>query len=58
MMILVKKDSISFNTNIIYLLCPLSAGIFFQETAIGGLSYKVKKGAAFLGQPLSIICTP
>jgi hypothetical protein len=43
MMILVKKASISSKTNIIYLLCPPPGGLFsIQESAAGGLSYKVK----------------
>ena len=50
MTILVKKVFISSKPTFVYLLCPPLCGPFsIQESAAGGLSYKVKKGeAAFL----------
>ena len=45
MTILVKKVFISSKPTFVYLLCPPLCGPFsIQESAAGGLSYKVKKG--------------
>lgn len=47
--ILEKKVSISSKSFIVFLLCPPPCGLFsIKESAVGGLSYKVKKG----GDPL------
>ena len=44
MTILVKKVFISSKPTFVYLLCPPLCGPFsIQESAAGGLSYKVKK---------------
>lgn len=46
MTILVKKVFISSKPTFVYLLCPPLCGPFsIQESAAGGLSYKVKKSA-------------
>ena len=46
MTILVKKVFISSKPTFVYLLCPPLCGPFsIQESAAGGLSYKVKKAA-------------
>lgn len=46
MTILVKKVFISSKPTFVYLLCPPLCGPFsIQESAAGGLSYKVKKGS-------------
>lgn len=54
MTILVKKVFISSKPTFVYLLCPPLCGPFsIQESAAGGLSYKVKKStppSAFLQQ--------
>ena len=45
MTVLVKKVFISSKPSIVCLLCPPPCGPFsIQESAVGGLSYKVKKG--------------
>ena len=52
MMISVKKVFISSNSRIICLPCPLPSGRFLiQESAVGGLSYKVKKNPAKQDSP-------
>ena len=44
MTVLVKKVFISSKPSIVCLLCPPPCGPFsIQESAVGGLSYKVKK---------------
>ena len=44
MTVLVKKVFISSKPSIVCLLCPPPCGHFsIQESAVGGLSYKVKK---------------
>lgn len=49
MTILVKKVFISSKPTFVYLLCPPLCGPFsIQESAAGGLSYKVKKGGDFV----------
>lgn len=46
MTVLVKKVFISSKPSIVCLLCPPPCGPFsIQESAVGGLSYKVKKAA-------------
>ena len=48
MTILVKKVFISSKPTFVCLLCPPLCGPFsIQESAAGGLSYKVKNGAMF-----------
>ena len=48
MTILVKKVFISSKPTFVYLLCPPLCGPFsIQESAAGGLSYKVKKTVNF-----------
>ena len=48
MMISVKKVFISSNSRIICLPCPLPRGRFLiQESAIGGLSYYMRKAVYF-----------
>ena len=49
MTILVKKVFISSKPTFVYLLCPPLCGPFsIQESAAGGLSYKVKNQEDFL----------
>ena len=56
MMISVKKGFISSNSRIICLPCPLSCGHFFiQESAVGGLSYYIKKDSTDTGKVLLIL---
>ena len=53
MTILVKKVFISSKPTFVYLLCPPLCGPFsIQESAAGGLSYKAKKGRAFVAPAL------
>ena len=55
MTILVKKVFISSKPTFVYLLCPPLCGPFsIQESAAGGLSYKVKNGLHFCGEAISI----
>lgn len=58
MTVLVKKVFISSKPSIVCLLCPPPCGPFsIQESAVGGLSYKVKKGRdnEFLILPLIVL---
>ena len=49
---LVKKVFISSKPSIVCLLCPPPCGPFsIQESAVGGLSYKVKKNPALQDSP-------
>ena len=53
MTILVKKVFISSKPTFVYLLCPPLCGPFsIQESAAGGLSYKVKKEDLRKADPL------
>ena len=58
MMISVKKGFISSNSRIICLPCPLSCGHFFiQESAVGGLSYYIKKNVPWhILAPSAVAC--
>ena len=52
MTVLVKKVFISSKPSIVCLLCPPPCGPFsIQESAVGGLSYKVKKNPAKQDSP-------
>ena len=52
MTVLVKKVFISSKPSIVCLLCPPPCGPFsIQESAVGGLSYKVKKNPALQDSP-------
>ena len=52
MTVLAKKVFISSKPSIVYLLCPPPCGPFsIQESAVGGLSYKVKKNPAKQDSP-------
>ncbi|RGT89921.1 hypothetical protein DWX03_07825 [Coprococcus comes] len=52
MTVLEKKVFISSKPSIVCLMCPPPCGPFsIQESAVGGLSYKVKKDAESLPRP-------
>ena len=57
MTILVKKVFISSKPTFVYLLCPPLCGPFsIQESAAGGLSYKVKKSRTQSGYYPESVC--
>ena len=58
MTILVKKVFISSKPTFVYLLCPPLCGPFsIQESAAGGLSYKVKKNVPWhILAPRAVAC--
>ena len=58
MTILVKKVFISSKPTFVYLLCPPLCGPFsIQESAAGGLSYKVKKNVPWhILAPSAVAC--
>ena len=56
MTVLVKKVFISSKPSIVCLLCPPPCGPFsIQESAVGGLSYKVKKAESY--SLILLLCT-
>ena len=56
MTILVKKVFISSKPTFVYLLCPPLCGPFsIQESAAGGLSYKVKNGCRVVSPAATVL---